>query len=284
MQTPQLLFARPRCIWALTLFSLTVCALVTPIIKIQAASSHSPEGLARPVEPQTAISDLRQRLVSSSEPEAQARLADLDRLLETARSLHRADGQPIEVRFRYRPMNDGVEAEVIAVSNSALEISLNESCGFRPSHVVVSYLHELTHIAQFAEGRLGYAAPKVPGATRWQAVGNDAVDEAEAYAESFWIAGTTAVECPENLWGFLAAYHEGWNSLFSFVRHERPTLPAYEVRPPRDGTLLLSASPHAELSLRWFLGSVAKSSDQENPESGAIANKPQRLRSITWIY
>ena len=237
---------------------LAICTLAATNLTTQAASR--PAISVPPIDPHVALADLRQRLAASRERHAQARLADLDRLLEAARSLRRADGQPIELRFRYRPMTDGIEAEVIAISDSALEISLNESCGAKPSQVAVSYLHELTHIAQFAEGRLGYAAPKA-GATRWQAVGNDVMDEAEAYAESFWIAGTTAVECPENLWGFLAAYHEGWDSLLNFVRQERPTLPFYQVRPQRQADLLLSSTPYLELGLRWSRGSLDLASD-----------------------
>jgi hypothetical protein len=231
--------------------------VATPTLRPHAWRGPVPADSALPIDPLAAIAELQQRLSSSSEPSAQARLADLNRLLEVTRSLRRSDGRPIEVRFRYRVMSDGIEAEVTAISETAFEISLNKSCSTRPSHVVVSYLHELTHIAQFAEGRLGYAAPRVAGATRWQAVGNDAVDEAEAYAESFWIAGTRAIDCPESLWGFLAAYHEGWESLLAFVRQERPTLPAYQLRPPHQGAMLLPADPQMELGLRWFLGSVA---------------------------
>jgi len=248
---------RSRHLLSLALALLALCLLVAPLLRAYASPHPAPADSAEVGDPLGTIAQLREKLSSSSEPYAKARLADLDRLLETARTLRRSDGRPIEVRSTFRSLSEGIEAEVVAVSNEMLEISINEACRVRPAHVAVSYLHELTHVAQFAEGRLGYAAPKAAGATRWQAVGNDAVDEAEAYAESFWIAGTTAVECPENLWGFLAAYHEGWDSLLTFVRRERPTLPAYEVRPPHDAKLLLSAYPYAELSLHWFLGSVA---------------------------
>lgn len=256
MHIPHFSPSRPQRAVGFTLALMLICIWGAPSKNTQAAHGLVPADSASPVHPLDAVAELRQRLVFSREPNAQARLADLDRLLETARSLRRSDGQPIEVRFRYRALSDGVEAEVTAVSDAALEISLNESCSARTEHIAVSYLHELTHVAQFAEGRLGYAPSKTPGATRWQAVGNDAVDEAEAYAESFWIVGTSAINCPENLWGFLAAYHEGWNTLLDFVRQERPTLPAYELRPPRDGALLLSNTPYAELSLRWFHSSL----------------------------
>lgn len=207
---------------------------------------------AEAVDPLVVLADLRQRLLTSYEYDARARLADLDRLLETARTLRRSDGAPIEVRFQFKRLHDGIEADVVAVSPSIIEISLNEACRANPSQVAVSFLHELVHVAQFAEGRLGYRPPRGTREDRWQAVGNDVVGEAEAYAESFWIAGTKAADCPENLWGFLAAYREGWESLTYFIKRERPTLPMGEVIPAPESSMLLAAAPVPHLRLRWF--------------------------------
>jgi len=223
-----------------------VCLALSIFLPAQARGETPP-----PVDPLAAIEELRARLAASREPEARERLRDLDRLLATASSLRRHDGKPVAVRFRYRPLSDGIEAEVNAVSFETLEISLNETCRLRAPHVIVSYLHELVHIAQFAEGRLGYAPPQGRRPGRWRAVGNDAINEAEAYAESFWIAGTTVRECPEYLWGFLAAYREGWENLVSFVRQERPTLAGYDVLPGH-GDELMVAAPAIDLRLQWF--------------------------------
>lgn len=215
-------------------------------------TSVSPEAF----DPMMVLSSLRQRLATSYEYDARARLADLDRLLATAQSLKRSDGTPIEVRFQFKRLHDGIEADVVAVSASAIEISLSESCRANPSQIAVSFLHEMVHVAQFAEGRLGYRPPKRASEDRWQAVGNDVVDEAEAYAESFWIAGTKAADCPENLWGFLAAYREGWESLTYFIKRERPTLPMGEVLPTPEPALLSAYAPQPRLALRWFAASL----------------------------
>ncbi|HYE72200.1 MAG TPA: hypothetical protein VEF04_02675, partial [Blastocatellia bacterium] len=175
-----------------------------------------------------------------------------DRLVATARNLKRHDGTPIEVRFQFKRLHDGIEADVVAVSSTVIEISLNDACRDNPSQIAVSFLHELVHVAQFAEGRLGYRPPKRGSEDRWQAVGNDVLGEAQAYAESFWIAGTKAADCPENLWGFLAAYREGWESLNYFIKRERPTLPMNEVLPTPEPTLMYVGTMQTSLGLRWF--------------------------------
>jgi hypothetical protein len=62
------------------------------------------------------------------------------------------------------------------------------------------------------------------------------------------------VDCPENLWGFLAAYREGWDGLTYFIKRERPTLPLSQVIPTPEATLLSAYAPHERLGLRWFAG------------------------------
>jgi hypothetical protein len=258
LRSPQLPTRRLRCTLALSIIvtfaALPLLTAQAADIKVELKASES----AQVFDPMLVLDDLRQRLATSYEYDARARLADLDRLVATARSLKRSDGTPIEVRFQFKRLSEGIEADVVAVSPTVIEISLNEACRINPSQIAVSFLHELVHIAQFAEGRLGYRPPR-RGDGRWQAVGNDVIDEAEAYAESFWIAGTRAAQCPENLWGFLAAYREGWDSLTWFVKRERPTLPMNQLIPTPEATLLSAYAPHPRLGLRWFASSLEAS-------------------------
>jgi hypothetical protein len=248
--SPKLPVSHHRSILA---FALAIACISLAVLPGRTLADPKAKGAPEAFDPMVILGDLRQRLATSYEYDARARLADLDRLVHTARNLRRSDGTPIEVRFEFKRLHDGIEADVVAVSPTAIEISLNEASRVNPTQVAVSFLHELVHVAQFAEGRIGYRPPR-RGGERWQAVGNDIIDEAEAYAESFWIAGTKAVDCPENLWGFLAAYREGWDGLTYFIKRERPTLPLSQVIPTPEATLLSAYAPHERLGLRWFAG------------------------------
>jgi hypothetical protein len=150
--SPKLPVSHHRSILA---FALAIACISLAVLPGRTLADPKAKGAPEAFDPMVILGDLRQRLATSYEYDARARLADLDRLVHTARNLRRSDGTPIEVRFEFKRLHDGIEADVVAVSPTAIEISLNEASRVNPTQVAVSFLHELVHVAQFAAASAG---------------------------------------------------------------------------------------------------------------------------------